>query len=235
MTYFHTKSIYSYLNFILQFCPTHPSEKALIARFAKIGIAAGAAFNPDLISPEIRVAIEEGFKDGQAAIDIEIAGMTSAAAYFGTRAFMKNNYLNRAAGAQAGIYGNSVSEAVYLPYRISPPYDASKTRYTLRFAKGDLPPTRAFWSLTMYDGKTQLLIANSLNQYLINSTMESALRRDADGGITLYVQSDSPGKDKEANWLPAPNGPFYTVLRIYQPKVAAQTGKWVAPRLVPVN
>ena len=175
--------------------------------------------------------------DFQHASQIDTHAVTSSQ-FFGTREELKNNYLYRFSGARLGIYGNSGAEAIYVAGFVDAkgqPADASKHRYTTRFAKGELPPNDAFWSLTMYDGKTQLLIANPLNRYLINSTMESALRRDADGGITLYVQSDSPGKDKEANWLPAPNGPFYTVLRIYQPKVAAQTGKWVAPRLVPVN
>lgn len=83
----------------------------------------------------------------------------------------------------------------------------------------------------MYDGKTQLLVANPLKRYLINSTMESRLKRDVDGGVTLYVQAESPGADREANWLPAANGPFYTVLRIYQPKPEVQSGKWKAPQL----
>ena len=101
----------------------------------------------------------------------------------------------------------------------------------MRFSKGGLPPNNAFWSLTMYDGKTQLLVANPLKRYLINSSMEPQLKRDPDGGCTLYVQAQSPDADKEANWLPAPKGSFYIVLRIYQPKPEVQSGKWKAPPL----
>ena len=108
-------------------------------------------------------------------------------------------------------------------------------RYTLRFAPGQLPPVNAFWSLTMYELPASLLYANPLNRYLINSPMLPSLKRDADGGITLYVQNESPGADKEANWLPAPKGPFFAVMRLYWPKPAALNGKWKAPPLQRVN
>jgi len=96
--------------------------------------------------------------------------------------------------------------------------DGSKSNYTLTFAKGEYPPVNAFWSVTMYDGKTQLLIENPINRYLINSPMLPDMTTDADGSLTLYIQKDSPGKDKESNWLPAPNGPIYLVMRLYWPK-----------------
>jgi hypothetical protein len=85
--------------------------------------------------------------------------------------------------------------------------DGSKHNYTLTFPAGQLPPVNSFWSVTMYDGKTQLLIENPINRYLINSPMLPAMKKNADGSLTLYIQKDSPGKAKEANWLPAPNGP----------------------------
>jgi hypothetical protein len=102
-------------------------------------------------------------------------------------------------------------------------------RYALRFAPGQLPPVNAFWSLTMYDEPQSLLVANPLNRYLINSPMLPQLKRDADGGLTLIVQNESPGKDKEANWLPAPKGPFSMIMRLYWPKEEAVEGKWTAP------
>ena len=76
----------------------------------------------------------------------------------------------------------------------------------------------AFWSLTMYDGKTQLLIENPINRYLINSPMLPDMKTNADGSLTLYIQNKSPGADKEANWLPAPNDTIYLVMRLYWPK-----------------
>ena len=103
--------------------------------------------------------------------------------------------------------------------------------YALRFAPGQLPPVNAFWSLTLYELPSSLLYANPLNRYLINSAMLPDLKRDADGGITLYVQNAPPGGDKEANWLPAPKGPFIAVMRLYWPKKEALDGEWKSPPL----
>ena len=105
-------------------------------------------------------------------------------------------------------------------------------RYTLRFAPGQLPPVNAFWSLTMYGLPENLLVSNPLNRYLINSPMLPQLKRDADGGLTLLVQNESPGKNKETNWLPAPKGPFLMALRLYWPKEEATTGSWTEPKVV---
>jgi hypothetical protein len=104
----------------------------------------------------------------------------------------------------------------------------------LRFPKGGLPPAKAFWSLTMYDGKTQFLVANPLNRYLLNSPMLDQFKYGDDGSLTLYVQKDSPGAGKESNWLPAPDGPFYAVLRIYMPGEAVVNHTWKKPPLEPV-
>ena len=79
-------------------------------------------------------------------------------------------------------------------------------RYTVHFAPGELPPVNAFWSLTMYEMPSSLLVANPINRYLLNSPMLPQFVKDADGGLTFYVQNESPGKDKEPNWLPAPEG-----------------------------
>ena len=109
--------------------------------------------------------------------------------------------------------------------------DGAKHAYVLRFEKGQLPPAGAFWSFTMYDGPTQFLVANPLNRYLLNSTMLDSFQYGADGSLTFYVQKDSPGADKEANWLPAPDGPFYCIMRIYIPKPAVSNGQWQQPPL----
>jgi hypothetical protein len=137
------------------------------------------------------------------------------------------------AGAVFGIYANSKQEAMYPVYSV----DASgqklegANRYSMRFAPSQLPPVNAFWSLTMYELPSSLLCANPLNRYLLNSPMLPQFKRDADGGLTLWVQNDSPGKDKEANWLPAPKGSFLMVMRLYWPKDEALQGKWTAPPL----
>ena len=140
---------------------------------------------------------------------------------FGDRAFFNGNWLMRAAAAKGGIYGNDAVEAMYPMTKTlanGEVLDGSKHNYTLTFRRGQFPPVNAFWSVTMYDGKTQLLIENPINRYLINSPMLPDMKKNADGSLTLYIQKDSPGKDKESNWLPAPNGPIYLVMRLYWPK-----------------
>ena len=157
-------------------------------------------------------------------------GALSSAAVFGTRDFLKNNYLYRMMGAVLGIYGNSKQEAMYPAYYVdaaNQPLNGAK-RYTLRFAPGQLPPVNAFWSITMYEQPASLLVANPINRYLLNSTMLPQFNRDADGGLTLLIQHESPGKDQEANWLPAPAGPFSMIMRLYLPKTEALEGKWAS-------
>jgi hypothetical protein len=110
--------------------------------------------------------------------------------------------------------------------------DDAKRNYTLTFPADGFPPVNAFWSVTMYDGKTQLLIENPINRYLINSPMLPDLKKNPDGSLTLYVQKDSPAADKESNWLPAPNGPIYMVMRLYWPKPEALNGNWKPPAIM---
>jgi hypothetical protein len=228
---------FSILNFVLQFCPVHPSETELMARFARIGVGRGKTFDAGKLSPEMKTAIEQGMADGWAAFaDLKKefdAGKLASGDVFGTREYLKNNYLYRMGAAVLGIYGNSKLEAMYPTYYV----DGTKqkldgaNRYTLRFAPGQLPPVNAFWSLTMYDEPASLLVANPINRYLVNSPMLPQFKRDADGGLTLIIQNESPGKDKEANWLPAPKGPFSMIMRLYWPKAEATEGKWTAPAL----
>src|SRR5215468_11164688 len=114
---------------------------------------------------------------------------------FGDREFYKGDWLLRAAAAKAGIYGNDAVEATYPMTRWLPSgeeLDASKHNYTLTFPAGQLPPVNAFWSVTMYDGKTQLLIENAINRYLINSPMMSGMKKNRDGSLTIYIQKDAP-------------------------------------------
>jgi len=231
---------FNILNFVLQFCPPNPSEEELLARFAKIGVGAGKKFDFASLTPEMREAIAGGVADAwtefEAFMKNEVnTGKVTSGDVFGTREYLKNNYLYRMTGAVLGIYGNSKEEAMYPMYRIDAtgkPLDAAQNRYTLHFPPGGLPPVNAFWSLTMYELPSSLLVANPLNRYLINSPMLPNLKQDADGGLTLYIQGESPGPDKESNWLPAPKGPFWCALRLYWPKAEALDGKWTAPPVV---
>ena len=230
---------FNILNFILQFCPTHPSEIELMKRFAKIGINPGETFDANALTTEMQKAIQAGVVDSWAEFkeykETQLdTGKKTSADGFGTRAFLNGSYIDRFSSAVLGIYGNSRDEAIYPVYFTDSEGkqpNGSTSRYELRFAPGELPPVNAFWSLTLYELPASLLSANSLNRYLINSPMLSGLRKDADGAITLFVQHDAPGKDQESNWLPAPAGPFFCCLRLYWPKKEAFDHTWTAPKL----
>ncbi len=186
----------------------------------------------------MRTAFEGGVADAWAELDTFVTekvsnGQVTSADVFGTRAAMKDNYLYRMAGAFLGIYGNTAAEAIYPVFNSDSsgaPLNGAHD-YTCRFPPGEFPPVNAFWSLTMYELPSSLLVNNPINRYLINSPMLDALTKDADGGLTIYVQNQSPGPEKEANWLPAPEGAFRVVARLYWPKDEALDGQWQPPRL----
>jgi hypothetical protein len=200
-------------------------------------VGAGKTFEASKLSPETKKAIEQGMADAWvdfANLRKEVqAGKVTSGDMFGTRAELKNNYLYRMAGAILGIYANSKEEAMYPVLKAEPAGQAltGANRYTVHFAAGQLPPVNAFWSMTMYDLPDSLLVANPINRYLLNSPMLAQFVKDADGGITFYVQNESPGKDKEPNWLPAPKGPFAVYMRLYWPKEEALNGSWTEPPL----
>jgi hypothetical protein len=238
------------LDFLLQFCPEVPQEMELRAKFASIGIGPGKKFNFNQLDFEHKVEVGLGVKDGYAKIEAKTATLGKdingwrVSSAQGDRAFYNGDWLLRAAAALAGIYGNDSVEATYPAARndsAGQPLDGSKHNYTLTFPAGQLPPVNAFWSVTMYDGKTQLLIENPINRYLINSPMLAGMKKNEDGSLTIHIQKDSPGADHAANWLPAPDGPIYLVMRLYWPKTEAPSilppgdGTWKPPGIVPVN
>jgi hypothetical protein len=237
-------NFFEYLDFALQLAPAEANEKEIRAQLARIGIGPGKTFNFKDLSLEQKLEIGLGMKEGERKVDEAVANAGKAingwrvSSLFGDSAYFNGDWLKRAAAAKGGIYGNDAAEAMYPFTRTDSDgeaLDGSKHNYTLTFPMGQLPPANAFWSLTMYEGKSQLLIENPINRYLINSPMMPAMKTNADGSLTLYIQNKSPGADKEANWLPAPNGPIYLVMRLYWPKTAppsilpAGEGTWQPP------
>ena len=229
------------LGFALRFAPALPSEKELRARFESIGIGPEGNFDADKLSPEMRKAIEAGMADAWAEFntfkkDKFDTGEVGSAQLFGTAEDLKGNYLYRMAGAVLGIYGNTAAEAIY-PGTSNDSTGAPLTganNYIYRFGPGQLPPVNAFWSITIYELPQSQLVPNPMNRYSVNSSMLSSLVPDTNGGYTFYIQNESPGIDKESNWLPAPKGPFTVALRLYWPKPDALNGTWKAPQAVKV-
>jgi hypothetical protein len=237
-------NFFEYLDFTLQLAPPDANETAIRAQLARIGVGPGRTFAFKDLSVEDKLEIGLGMKEGERKVGeaMATAGKTingwQVGSLFGDSAYFDGDWLKRALAAKGGIYGNDAAEAMY-PFTLrdsdGQTLDGGRHDYTLTFPAGQLPPVNAFWSLTMYDGKTQLLIENPINRYLINSPMLPAMRTNADGSLTIYIQNKSPGPDREANWLPAPSGPIYLVTRLYWPKTTppsilpAGEGTWQPP------
>ena len=240
-------NFFEYLGFALNFVPSSAEDEEIRGRLARIGVAPGKTFDLEALSPEHKAAVVQGMKAGDEKVDQFLAsGMKRVngwgiGSFFGDREFYKGHWLMRAGAAKGGLYGNDAAEAVYPFTREDAKgetLDGSKHDYTLTFPAGQLPPVNSFWSVTMYDGKSQLLIKNPIDRYLVNSPMLSEMKTNADGSLTLYIQKDSPGADKASNWLPAPGDTIYLVMRLYWPKDTAPSilppgeGSWKPPGLV---
>jgi hypothetical protein len=243
-------NFFEYLDFALQFAPPGPEEKEIRAKLARIGIGAGKTFSFKDLSLAHKAEVGLGMKDGEDKITKAVAKFGKdingwrVGSLPGDRAHYNGDWLLRSTPAKAGIYGNDAVEAMYPLTRNDAdgqPLDGSKADYTLTFAAGQFPPVNSFWSVTIYDGKSQFLIKNPINRYLINSPMLPNMKRNEDGSLTLYIQKDSPGKAKEANWLPAPNDTIYLVMRLYWPRTEAPSilpageGSWSPPGIVQVK
>ncbi|MFD0982559.1 DUF1254 domain-containing protein [Tropicimonas aquimaris] len=230
------------LDLTLKLGPVPDEEKDLRARMAKLGIGTEAGFDPDSLSPEVLKAVQAGMTDAWDAFDtfkkeqIDTGKVTSAD-MFGTREEIGGNWMYRMAAVILGIYGNSAEEAFYPVLQLDTDGNAlsGANAYTVTFPKGQLPPVNAFWSVTMYGLPQSLLVENPINRYLVNSPMLPDLKMNDDGSLTIYVQNEAPGKDKESNWLPAPAGPFWMAMRLYWPKEAALKGDWKAPGVEKTN
>src|SRR5262245_5349295 len=212
--------------------PAREADAPMMAKLAKLGVAPGATFKIGAFDSDVRRAIEDGVAAGQKAIrdgESKMGEMVNGwqlardLGRYGTR------YAYRAAWTFFAVGGNLVEDAFY-PFGL---VDAEgkkfsgASKYTLRFAKEEIPPVDAFWSLTLYD-KDSYLVDNSINRYALGD--RSHCKPAADGSLTIYIQSESPGADKESNWLPAPKGGgFKLALRLYVPKKQVADGTWKPP------
>ena len=212
--------------------PPHDTDQPVLARMKRLGIERGKSFDFDKASPVVKKALEAAPKAGQDLMAWKVPTLARVANGWSmntdTMGVYGNYYLKRAIVAQLGLGANLPEDAIY-PLNLADsdgkPLDGANN-YVLHFDKSEIPPVSAFWSVTLYD-HAGFQVANSLNRFAVSSWMPFVY--NADGSLDLYFQHESPGKDKEANWLPAPKGPFNLTMRLYAPKSQALTGKWNPP------
>jgi hypothetical protein len=230
-----TKEAYwSYVSFLLPFVTTNPEDQALYEALAKLGLQSGSTWDPETMDPAAREAMQSGLEDGRAQMKKLSEGGIDAAKFFGTRERVGTNYMDRALGVYMGIFGNVKEVSVYLSMPADAdgkPLDGSTSAYTLTFTKEQIPPVDYFWSITMYKLPQRWLVENPIDRYSIGSAT-SGLKTNQDASLIIYVGKESPGKDKESNWLPAPDGPFWTVMRCYGPDDSIINGTYKQPDYV---
>lgn len=242
------RHFFDYLAFALQFNAPQPNEAAIRAQIARIGVTGTGAPMPE--SWFDRLELTAGAILGERKVEAAVAAAGVAlngwrvSAVPGAPEAYGGDWLLRAVVAKAGIYANTTEEAAYPFTRhdvTGAALDGSAARYTLTFAGSQLPPVNAFWSITMYHGGNQLLVQNPIDRYLINAPMLPQMKRNPDGGVTIHIQKDDPGPELRPNWLPAPDGPIYLVMRLYWPKTEAPSllpvgrGTWQPPGVVRVT
>lgn len=223
---------FAYAAELLKSNPPHITDQPIIERMRKIGIEPGKSFDIDKIDPAVRSALGGVAEDAQQLMTWKIPTLARVVNGWSmntdTMGVYGNYYLKRAIVAQVGLGANLPEDAIYplnLGDESGKPLDGAN-KYVLHFDKGFTPPVNAFWSVTLYDNDG-FQVANALNRFAVSSWMP--FKYNADGSLDLYFQNESPGKDKEANWLPAPKGAFNLTMRLYSPKSEALTGKWSAP------
>jgi len=224
--------LFAYAAELLKLHPPHITDEPIIARMKRIGFEPGKSFDIDKVDPAVKRALETVPEDAQKLMAWKIPTLARVANYWSmntdTMGVYGNYYLKRSIVTQLGLGANVPGDAVYplnLGDEIGKPLDGAH-KYTIHFDKGATPPVEAFWSITLYDSEGYQ-VANSLSRFAVSSWMP--FKFNPDGSLDLYFQTDSPGADKEANWLPAPKGPFNLTMRLYAPKSDALTGKWNPP------
>jgi hypothetical protein len=223
---------FAYAAELLKLHPPHATDEPIIARMKKIGIEVGKSFDVSKLDPAVQKAVEGAPQDGQKLMAWKLPTLARVANGWSmntdTVGVYGNYYLKRAILSQQGLGANVVEDAIYplnLADESGKPLDGVN-KYTITFEKGAAPPVNAFWSITLYD-QEGFQVGNVLNRFAVSSWMP--FKYNGDGSLDLYLQSESPGKDMEANWLPAPKGPFNLTMRLYAPKSEALTGKWNPP------
>src|SRR5262249_17467743 len=229
---------FAYAAELLKVNPPHITDQPIVAQLRKIGIEPGRSFDMAKLDPAIRSALASAPQDALKLMAWKLPTIARVAKGWSMNTDpmgVYGNYsLKRAIVAQAGLGANLPEDAIYplnLADKTGKPLDGAN-KYALHFDKSDLPPADAFWSVTLYDPEG-FQVANPLNRFAVSSWMPFAY--NADGSLDLYFQNQSPGTDKQANWLPAPKGEFNLMMRLYAPRSEALTGKWNPPPVTRVQ
>jgi hypothetical protein len=231
-------TFFAYAADLLKLHPPHITDQPIIARLARIGFEVGKDFDLDKADPAIQKGLASAPEDAQKLMAWKVPTMARIANYWSmntdTMGVYGNYYLKRAIVTQLGLGANLPEDAIY-PLNLADadgkPLDGA-SNYAIHFDKGQIPPVEAFWSITLYDPEG-FQVANSLNRFAVSSWMP--FHYNPDGSLDLYFQNESPGSDKEANWLPAPKGPYNLTMRLYAPRSEALTGKWNPPPVTKVQ
>ena len=229
-------SFFGYANFLLAFVEPNPADKPLFNRIAAIGIGPGKPWNPDRMSPAMRRALQEGMDDAmkRMAAASERADFSKI---FGSRSKLGTDYMSRSLGMLVHAFGKESDHAVYFILDRDDkgePVDGSRHGYAITFPAGGSPPSRFFWSITIYGLPDRRLVPNPSARYSLG-THSLVLKKAYDGSFTILMQKDHPGKDREMNWLPAPPGRFIAVLRSYGPERDVAGRTWRLPTLMRVE
>jgi hypothetical protein len=223
---------FAYAAEILKVQPPHITDEPILAQMRRIGIERGKSFDIDKPDPAIKTALETAPKDALALMAWKVNSLARVVNGWSmntdTMGVYGSYYLKRAIVTQLGLGANLPEDAIYpinLADDTGKPLDGAN-RHVLHFESSAIPPVNAFWSVTLYDAEGYQ-VPNGLNRFAVSSWMP--FKYDPDGSLDLYFQNESPGADKEANWLPAPKGPFNLTMRLYAPKSDALTGKWNPP------
>lgn len=233
-----TAKYFTYAAELLKLHPPHLTDEPIIAQMKRIGIEPGKSFEFDKLDPAVKKALESVPEEAQQLMKWKVATLARVANGWSmntdTMGVYGNYYLKRAIVSELGLGANLPEDAIYplnLFDETGKPLDGAN-KYTIHFDKWATPPVNAFWSITLYDSEG-FQVANVLNRFAVSSWMP--FKTNADGSLDLYIQNESPGKDKEANWLPAPKGAFNLTMRLYSPKSEALTGKWNPPPVTKVQ
>jgi len=228
-----TEKYWEYVAFSLPFITPHPDDREMYEKMALLGLERGSDWEPDGLDPTIREAMQAGLEDARAELLNIAENPFDPAMFAGTREGLNPTYLMRAAGVFIGIFVNTPEQSIYFAVMADAegnPLDGSQD-FSLTLAADQIPPVEYFWSFTMYNLPHRFLVDNPIDRYSIGSST-SGFRTAEDGSITVYFSADSPGEDKESNWLPTPEGPWWVVLRTYGPGETIQNKTWQLP---PIN